>query len=89
MGTPYIPPQPDDTIAFLTMRLHANGQMTLNGHVADRRLMLQMLDHARDAIKRQVPEDYALTIPNRDVDVEPSIPLTDFGDMKPSERGDP
>lgn len=85
----YVPPQPDDTIAFLTLRLHANGSMTLNGHVADRKLMLRMLDHARDTITRQVPEDYAITIPNRDVDVAPAIPLTDFGDMAPGERGDP
>ena len=88
MGAPYIPPQPDDTIAFLTLRLHANGNMTLNGHVADHALMLQMLDHARDTIKRQIPSG-GIVIPNRDVDVSPSIALKEFGDIPDGERGDP
>lgn len=88
MGAPYIPPQADDTIAFLTLRLHANGTMTLNGHVADHALMLQMLDHARDTIKRQIPSG-GIIIPSRDVDVAPSIPLKEFGDIPPGQRGDP
>ena len=81
-------PPADDCIAFVTVRLHAPGTISISGHVADRRLCLQLLDHARDAIKRQIPDDHALVLPNRDVSVTPRLTLREFGDLAPGDRGD-
>lgn len=83
-----VPEMDADAVAFITIRLHAPGTISIQGHVGDRRLALQLLDHARDAILRQVPDDKEIVIPNRDVDVTPTIPLKEMGDMLPHERGD-
>ena len=85
---PAVPPTQDDTIAFVTIRLHAGGAISVQGHISDKRMALQLLDHARDAITRQV-SDNRIIVPNRDVDVTPSIPLKEFGDIAPDQRGDP
>lgn len=83
-----IVPEHDDTVAFLTIRLHATGALSVQGHVGDKRLALQLLEHAKDAIGRQFPDDRQILVPNRDVDVTPSIPLRDFGDLSAREKGD-
>lgn len=85
-----VPPLPDDTIAYLTIRMHATGTVSVSGHVADKRFALQLLDHARDAISRQFPETPAgIIMPNRDVDMPDSrVPLREWGDMAPHDRGD-
>lgn len=85
-----VPPIPDDTIAYLTIRMHAPGTISVSGHVADKRFALTLLEHARDAISRQFPETPAgIVMPNRDVDVPaPVMPLREWGDMAPGDRGD-
>lgn len=83
----HVTPKPDDTIAWLTIRLRAHGALSIEGHLGDKRLALQLLEHARDAINAQVT-DSPIVIPNRDVDVRPLIPLREVGSMPLDQRGD-
>ncbi len=86
----FVPPQPLDVCAWVTVRLHANGQLSTSGTIGDKRMAIHLLEQAIDAIRRQVPDpEKAIVIPGRDVDVMPSIPTRDIGDMAPTERGDP
>lgn len=88
MSGALVPPQPLDVVAWITVRYHANGSMTIGGTIADKPVALAMLDHAKDAITRQIREP-GIIIPNRDVDVEPSAAHTVMGDIPEAERGDP
>lgn len=83
-----VPEQDPDTVAYLTIRLHAPGTISVQGHIGDKRLALQLLEHAKDAIRNQFPDDKEIIVPSRDVDVQPTIPLREMGDMLPHERGD-
>lgn len=83
-----VPSLDDGCVAFLTIRYYADGKLAVGGHIADKRFALELLEHAKDAIGRQIPDDKAIVVPNRDVDVHPSIPLTDLGDLVPAKRGD-
>lgn len=84
-----VPPQPQDVIMYVTVRLHQDGAVSTLGHIADKRMALHLLDQARDTIKRQVPDDNAIMIPNRDVGVMPSLPTKDMAHIPRAERGDP
>lgn len=88
IGERLVPPQDKDTVAYLTIRLHSTGALSVQGHIFDKRMAHQMLDHAREAIGRQVVESSGVLIPSRDVAVEPSLPLVPYGDMVPCQRGD-
>jgi len=83
-----VPPQDTDTVAYITIRLHATGTLSVQGHIADQRMALQLLEHARDALTRQVLDGGKAVVPARDVEVEPSIPLREMGDMPANQRGD-
>lgn len=82
------PPKPDDCVAWITVRLHAHGAMSIQGTIGDKKLAHQLLDHARDAITRQVPDEHALVVPNRDVAIVPASTLKEIGDIPPNQRGD-
>jgi len=83
-----VPPQDPDTIAYITVRLHATGTLSVQGHILDQHMALQLLDHAREAITRQVLDGAKVVIPSRDVEVTPTVPLREYGDMPPNQRGD-
>lgn len=85
-----VPPQDPDTVAYITVRLHATGALSVQGHILDRRMALQLLDHAREAITRQVVDGGRAEVPARDVAVTPAaaVPLREYGDMPPNQRGD-
>jgi hypothetical protein len=83
-----VPPQDADVVAYITIRLHAPGTLSVQGHIADQRMALQLLDHAREAITRQVLDGGKVVVPSRDVEVTPSIQLREMGDMPPNQRGD-
>jgi hypothetical protein len=70
-----------DCVAYLTVRLHAHGMVSVSGHVGDPTFARQLLDHAKDAIGRHVPEG-RIVVPNRDV------VLKEYGDLPPTDRGD-
>ena len=89
MSGQHIPEQPLDVVAWITCRLHANGTMSIQGTIGERRLAHQMLDHAKEAITRQVPDERSLVVPNRDVEVAPPSALRELGNMAAHERGDP
>lgn len=83
-----VPPQPEDVIAWITVRCHLNGTVSISGTIGDASFAKQLLDHAKDAIGRQIPTG-GLVIPNRDVEVKPSDGLKELGDIPVSQRGDP
>ncbi len=83
-----VPPQPDDVVAWVTVRCHANGTVSVQGTIGDSVFVKRLLDHARDAVTRQVPEK-GLVIPGRDVDLHPDPRLKELGDLGVHERGDP
>lgn len=84
----YVPPQPDDTVAWVTIRLHAPGTISISGTIGDKHMVHMLLDHARDAITRQIPDARDIVIPNRDVEVVPMAGLKELGDIPKHERGD-
>lgn len=81
---------PGDVVAFVTVRLHANGMLTTQGHVGDKAFALKLLENAMDAIRANVADRPALVVPARDVDApqSPDFPTRERGDMAPGERGD-
>lgn len=83
------PPQPLDVVAWVTVRLHANGGISTQGTIGDKKMALHLLAQATDAIKRQIPDEKSIIIPGRDVSVMPGIATRDMGDIPIGERGDP
>ena len=83
-----VPPQPGDVVAWITVRCHANGTVSISGTIGDAAFAKSLLDHAKDAISRQIPAG-GIVIPNRDVDVVPSAALREMGDIPAGQRGDP
>lgn len=56
----------------LTIRLHRNGAMSVEGPTGDPKFCKQMLDEAWDAIKRNhKPDRPALIVPAGDVEARP------------------
>jgi hypothetical protein len=76
-------PGPLDAVANISITLYGGGQMQISGNIADAKLALQMLDHARDAVKNQLVRRDKLVLPSGDVAVAPALPLTQYGDAPP------
>jgi hypothetical protein len=88
MKTVGLPEKEESCVAWITIRMHANGEMTIAGTIADRKMALAMLDNARDAIKSQIKDRHEIVTPNRDV-VVPLMPgLKEVADIPRAERGD-
>lgn len=85
-----VPPQDPDTVAYITVRMMSSGALRIDGHILDKRMALQLIDHAREVIASRPDPAQPVMVPSRDIDVRPSdyIPLTAYGDMLPHERGD-
>jgi hypothetical protein len=83
-----VPPQPDDVVQWVTIRLHADGAVSTSGTIADKKMALRLLDIARDAVKTQVQEYKAIVVPNREVDIAPVLPVKDMGYIPTHQRGD-
>lgn len=81
-----VPPQPLDVIAWVTVRLHSSGMVSTQGTIGDKPMALHLLEQAKEAISKQQSR---LIIPGRDVDVSPSVPTRDLGDMPVGDRGEP
>ena len=84
-------PTVDDRIAYIALSLYGNGAMSISGNIGDKRLAIQMLDHARDTlIAQQKANPYAgLLVPPRDIEVvaNPLYPaLVEAGDVVPELR---
>lgn len=82
------PPQPLDVLMWITVRLHASGELSVGGTIGDPKKAVEMLKHAIDAITRQIPEK-GIVVPSRDVEVVPNAAMRELGDMAVHERGDP
>jgi hypothetical protein len=89
MNSLQVPPQPLDTLQWVTVRLHSNGTISTSGTIADKKMALHLLEQARDAIKRQIPEYRAIVIPGSEVQIAPVLPVKDLGYVPAHERGDP
>lgn len=83
-----VPPKPDDTVAWVTVRMHAPGTISIQGTIGDPSFAISLLEHAIDAIRNQVRPRDELFIPSRDVEARPYAGLRDVGDMAAHERGD-
>ncbi len=83
-----VPEQPLDVVAWVTVRLHSNGMLSTQGTIGDKPMAMHLLDQAKDALRGQ-PDAPRVIVPNRDVEVMPSLPTRDIGDMQPNERGEP
>jgi hypothetical protein len=83
-----VPPKSDDTVAWVTVRMHAPGTISIQGTIGDRDFALDLLAHAADAIRNQVKPKGELYIPSRDVEARPYDGLRPVGDMAAHERGD-
>ena len=83
-----MPAQPLDVVAWVTVRLHTNGMISTSGTIGDKPMVLHLLAQGIDAMKGQKDEPL-IVVPSRDVDVMPSIPTRDLGDMPEDERGEP
>ena len=83
-----VPPQPLDTVAWVTVRLHTNGMVSTQGTIGDKAMALHLLDQAKDAVRGSLRTE-GIVIPGRDVSVSPSLPTRDLGDMPPEDRGEP
>lgn len=74
-------PQDDmDIVAYLRINLRRNSAMSIEGHLGDKRFVLALLDNARDAIERQIPENDKFVVPGNEV----SVP--NFGDFGPKAK---
>ena len=82
-----VPQQDGDVVAWITIRHHANGAVSVGGTIGDAAYAKRLLDHAKDAITRQVPEK-GIVIPNSDVDVVANPALVELGELRPDQRGD-
>ena len=82
--------RPQTEVAYLTLRLHDDGAMSVEGNVGDVHLALGMLDGARAAVSNRLgtpsilePHGAGLVVPSRDVPVSPNervYPLIAVGD---------
>jgi hypothetical protein len=82
------PSAPEDTVAWVTVRLHAHGQISISGTIGERALSLSLLAHAADAVRRQIPKAGELYVPNSDVSATPVDGMREMGDIPVAERGD-
>ena len=92
MSNKFVPPvaaQPDDVVAWISVRYHANGALSVSGTIGDSGFAKKLLDHAKEAIGRQVPEG-GIIVPGRDVQLaDPLLPgLKEMGDLPRDQRGD-
>ncbi len=76
-------PHPGDLISFIQVSYYANGEMSVSGNIGDKRMAIQLLDHAKDAVNNQLRPESQLIIPNKDVAVEqhPNYPTIPAGDL--------
>jgi hypothetical protein len=80
-----------DRIAYIALSLYGDGAMSVSGNIGDKKLALQMLDAARDAlVNQQKLNPYSgLLVPSSDVGVtpDPLYPqLVAAGDVPPDLR---
>jgi hypothetical protein len=80
-------PGPLDAIANISITLYGSGQMQIQGNILDPKLATTMLNHALDAVKRQLQRREKLVLPDVDVDVNPILPLTPYGDAPKDWQG--
>ena len=83
-----IAPKPLEAVAWVRVALHASGACSIEGTIGDKRLALQLLNVAIESVRSHGKEELSV-VPNREVDVEPKLPLRAVGSMAERERGDP
>lgn len=79
-------------VATITLKLHDNGAMSIEGNVGDVKLAVGMIDAAREAVLHRLgrpsilePHGAGLVVPNCDAPVSPNeavYPIIANGDMQ-------
>lgn len=76
----------NNVVAKLTLSLHDNGAMSIEGNVGDVNLAVGMIDAAREAVKARLgrpsilePHGAGLTVPNYEVPVTPNEAVYPLG----------
>lgn len=59
----------DAVAAQLVIRLHASGQLTIEGPIADRQWCLDVLAAASDYIRNSATKQPQIVVPEKDVDL--------------------
>lgn len=80
-----LPSAPLSSVVEISIRYHDNGALSVGGNIKDKKFALQLLEHAKDAILREVAEPNEIVIPNKDVSVTPDrrfLPAAAKGDMR-------
>lgn len=80
-----------NVVAKITLSLHDNGAMSIEGNIGDVNLAVGMLDAARESVKSRLgrpsilePHGAGLVVPSYDVPLKPNeniYPLIASGDM--------
>ena len=80
----------EDLVAFVSLKMYADGSMSIDGHIGDPESALRMVDHARDQLRTAVDKSKRqIVVPARDVDVKlPATVTRAYGDMPREDRGD-
>jgi len=63
---------PEDVSFSVTLRIHANGALSIEGPVHDKEWMLALLDNAKDAVvnHHRPRTEQAIVIPQHDVSIQ-------------------
>lgn len=75
---------PSDVLAEIVIRYRDSGALSVSGNIGDKTMALKLIDHAREAIQRQVADPNEIVIPNKDVAVvqNPNFPTVPKGDYR-------
>lgn len=81
---------PLDEVVFVKVSGLANGAVTVQGHIGDPKMCIELLQHGIDALKARLnKKEPLILIPNRDVDVKAyDHPVQPIGDMPLEQWGD-
>jgi hypothetical protein len=81
-------PTEGDRIAYIAISLYGDGSLSVTGNIADMVMAKQMLAQAADALMADWTRKHgsAIFVPNRDVEVTPTLPLVPHGDVPPELR---
>lgn len=83
-----VKPKEQSCVAWITLRLHDNGAMSVSGTIGDRAFARHLLAQAIDALPLSSVTEGGIVVPNRDVTAQAYPGLKPVGDIPEADRGD-